>query len=367
MRKSILEKYAHLLVNYSLYLKKGETLFIRTTTLAEPLVKEVYRAALKNGAHVEVFFDFDGKEKIYNQEAQQHQLEYVSPLLKHAYENFDAYLYIIAPSNLSEMQEADQDKQKISKAAFQPISRTYSERTANGSMKRSLCLYPTPASAQAAGMSMEDYEDFVFSACHLFAEDPAAEWLKIRAAQQSVVDYLNNVKEVRYKNPNTDITFSVDGRTWINSDGCNNMPSGEVFSSPVEDSVNGHIHFDYPSYYQGHEVQGITLEVKNGKVESWKAEKGQAFLDKIFQIEGSRYFGEVAIGTNYGIQKPTKNILFDEKIGGSIHMAIGQSYLQTGGKNDSSVHWDMICDMTQGGQIFADGKLIYENGKFLLS
>lgn len=366
MRKSILEKYANLLVNYSLYLKKDETLFIKTTTQAEPLVKEIYREALKNGAHVEVFFDFSDQQKIYIEEAQEHQLERVSPLTKYAYENFDAYLYIIAPDNLTSMANADQAKLKISKAASRDISRTYSERTANGSMKRSLCLYPTNASAQAAGMSLEEYEDFVFNACHLYDENPESKWQEVHNMQQGIVDYMNKIETVRYVNPDSDITFSVKGRTWINSDGKNNMPSGEVFSSPVEDSVNGHIYFDYPSYYQGQEVQGIKLEVKDGEVVSWKADKGQEFLDKIFEIPGSKFFGEVAIGTNYGIQIPTKNILFDEKIGGTIHMAIGQSYLQTGGKNDSSVHWDMIANMKDGGKIFADGKLIYENGKFLI-
>lgn len=366
MRKTILERYAQLLVNYSLYLKKGETLFIRTSTVAEPLVKEIYREATRKGAHVEVFFDFQGKAKIFNQEASEEQLKRVSPLTEYAYNNFDAYLYIIAEYNLTSMQNADQAKQKIQQEANKAISQVYSKRTAEGSMKRSLCLYPTNASAQAAGMSLEEYEDFVFGACHLFADDPEAEWLKIREHQQGKVDYLNKVATVRYVNPKSDISFSVDGRTWINSDGCNNMPSGEVFSSPVEDSVNGHIYFDYPSYYQGHEVQGILLEVKDGQVIKWNADKGQEFLNKIFDIPGSRYFGEVAIGTNYGIQTPTKNILFDEKIGGTIHMAIGQSYLQTGGKNESSVHWDMIADMKHGGQIFADGTLIYENGQFLI-
>lgn len=366
MRKSILEKYAELLVDYSLYLKKGEKLFIRTTTLAEPLVKEIYRLATRRGTQVEVFFDMDDQQKIFLEEADEDLLKTVSPLMQHCYENFDAYLYIIAHHNLTSTQNVDQAKQKIRSQAMQAISKTYSKRTAEGSMKRSLCLFPTHASAQAAGMSLEEYEDFVFNACHLFADKPEAEWLKIRKSQQVVVDYLNKVKKVRYVNPDSDITFSVDGRTWINSDGCNNMPSGEVFSSPVEDSVNGHIYFDYPSFYQGHEVQGIKLEVKDGEVVKWTADKGQDFLDKIFEVPGAKYFGEVAIATNYGIQTPTKNILFDEKMGGTIHMAIGQSYLQTGGKNESSVHWDMIANMRDGGKIFADDKLIYEDGKFLI-
>ena len=215
-------------------------------------------------------------------------------------------------------------------------------------------------------MSLEEYQDFVYNACHLSAEDPAATWRKVREMQQGITDYLNHSDQIRYINKRSDISFSVKGRTWINSDGKANMPSGEVFTGPIEDSVNGHIYFNYPIVYMGHEVEGVTLHVKEGKVVQWEAEKGQHFLDEIFKIDGARYFGEVAIGTNYNIRQITKNILFDEKIGGSVHMAIGQSYKQTGGKNQSPIHWDMITDMKDGGQIWADGKLIYQNGHFLI-
>jgi aminopeptidase len=367
MKKTILEKYAHLLVHYSLFLKPGEKLFVRTTTLAEPLVKELYRAATRAGAVMEVFFDFEDQGKILAEEGSDELLQYTSPFMQYAFEHFDAYLNIMAPYNLMGMQQANPEKVKLMKNASKPYMKVYSERTGNGTMRRSLCLYPTPASAQAAGMSMDDYENFVFGACHLFAESPEAEWLKIRVFQQRIVDHLNTVHTVRYVNPKTDISFVTAGRTWINSDGKANMPSGEVFTSPVEDSVNGHVHFDYPSIYGGHEVQGITLHVENGEVKNWEAVRGQEFLDRIFDEPGARFFGEAAIGCNYGIQTPTKNILFDEKIGGTIHMAIGQSYLQAGGKNESTVHWDMIADMTtNGGQIFTDGTLIYENGKFVI-
>lgn len=169
-----------------------------------------------------------------------------------------------------------------------------------------------------------------------------------------------------FKKERTDITFSVEGRIWMNSDGQTNMPSGEVYTAPHEDNVNGTIFFDYPSIYRGHLVQGITLHVEQGEIVSWEAKTGQALLDEVFNTEGARRFGEVAIGTNYNIQKPTGNILFDEKIGGSIHMAVGQAYYQTGGKNTSPIHWDMISDMISEGEIWADGNLIYRNGKFLI-
>jgi len=280
-------------------------------------------------------------------------------------EDFDAYLVVRAPYNLKEDQNVNREKQKIRQQSTKWLSELYFSRTADGSLTRSLCQYPTNAGAQEAGMSLEEYEHFIYNACKLYEEDPKAAWLKVRKKQQAVVDYLNKASDVRYVCGKTDISFSVEGRTWINSDGRTNMPSGEVFSGPVEDSVNGTVFFNYPSIFMGTEIRGITLKVENGEVIEWSAEQGEDILDKVFDIDGARFFGEVAIGTNYSIQRPTKNILFDEKIGGTIHMAVGQSYKQTGGKNMSAIHWDMITDMKDGGQIFIDGKLAYQNGHFL--
>ncbi|MBT8233077.1 MAG: aminopeptidase [Saprospiraceae bacterium] len=368
--ESILEKYAKLLCHYSLELKPKEKLYISTTTLAEPLVREIFREATKMGVHVEVNFSFREQGKIFLDNANEHLLSQVPSLHDIAIREFDAYLNIRAPFNLNETNNVDASKRKLRTAAMSPINKVYFERTAdrNGpnGLKRSLCQYPTQASAQAANMSLEEYQQFVFNACHLFSNNPEGEWLKIRAQQQHIKEYLDKVSMVRYKADHTDISFSVEGRTWINSDGQTNMPSGEVFSGPVEDSVNGKVHFTFASIYMGQDVQGITLWVENGEVVKWDAEIGKQVLDEVFKIPGAKYFGEVAIGTNYNIQQTTRNILFDEKIGGTIHMAVGQSYKQTGGKNQSGIHWDMITDMSKSGQIFADDKLIYEKGKFLI-
>jgi aminopeptidase len=363
---NILQKYAHLLVHYCLHLKPGEKLYITTTTLAEPLVREVYREAIRAGAFVEYHMSFREHNRIFIAEANDAQLDHIYPAYKDMMATFDAYLVIRAPFNAREDQSNDPQKSSRRQNALFEVNKIYTERIADRSLKRCLCQYPTQSSAQEAGMSLEEYEHFVYNACHLFADDPASEWRLIGKMQQHITDYLNTCDQIRYVNKKSDISFSVKGRTWINSDGKANMPSGEVFSGPIEDSVNGYIHFNYPIVYMGHEVEGVTLQVKDGKVENWHAEKGQHFLDEIFKIDGARYFGEVAIGTNYNIQRVTKNILFDEKIGGSVHMAIGQSYKQTGGKNQSPIHWDMITDMKDGGEIWADGKLIYQNGQFLV-
>ena len=365
----MLQKYAYLLVNYSLSIKPGDKLFIQTTTLAEPLVTEIYREALRAGAAiVETDFIFRDRTRILLTEANETQLQNISPLYKLAMETFDAYLHIRAPFNLREDNNIDSTRAKIRSTAMTPIHDIYMMRTGTRALKRNLCQYPTDAAAQEAGMSLEEYTDFVFRACKLFDEDPIKSWLEVHAQQQKAVDFFNTKENIRYlnKNSGTDIKFSTKGRLWINSDGQTNMPSGEIYTSPVEDSVNGKIKFTHTGIYGGVEVEGVTLWVKNGIIEKWEAARGKDFLDHIFSIEGARQFGEAAIGTNKGIQRITKNILFDEKIGGTIHMAIGQSYEQCGGKNKSSVHWDMITDMTNGGKIFADDKLIYQNGLFLI-
>lgn len=363
-------RYAKLLLDYCLEIKPGDKLYIVTSMLAEPLVREVYRYATQLGAQTEIDFQFSGKSKMFFDNAPDELLTSEPVFHKKALEEFDAYLNIRAPYNLNETSNIDPEKRKKRSEAIQEINNIYFERTADrhapGALRRCLCQYPTEASAQKANMSLEEYSAFVYQACHLNAENPKAEWLKIREDQQRIKEYLDKVKEMQYKSDKTDIRFSVEGRTWINSDGQANMPSGEVFSAPVEDSVNGKVYFSFPSIYMGRDVSGISLWVENGKIIKWDAEEGGEVLDQVFSIAGANYFGEVAIGTNYNIRQSTRNILFDEKIGGTIHMAVGQSYKQCGGLNRSSIHWDMITDMTESGQIYADGKLIYEKGKFLI-
>lgn len=359
------QKYANLLLDYCLEIKEGQKLFIKSSTLAEPLLRELYRGGVSRGAHVVVDMSFRGQNKIFMDNASEAQLGFASPNYVEAMNHYDAYLAVRAPFNLREDQNIEGDKRKLRSQALKDLNQAYFNRTASGEMVRSLCQYPTQASAQEAGMSLDEYRDFVFKACNLDKPDPKKAWLEVREKQQSIVDHLNTVDKVRYVGKGTDISFSVKGRTWINSDGRTNMPSGEVFTGPIEDSVNGTVYFKYPSIFMGTEVQGITLDVKDGEVVKWSAEKGNEILDQVFDIEGARRFGEVAIGTNYNIQKPTKNILFDEKIGGTIHMAVGQSYKQSGGLNQSTIHWDMIAEMKEGGQIYTDKKLIYENGVFL--
>ena len=367
-RLDILLKYANLLVNYCLAVKKGDKVYINASALAEPLIKEVVKAVYVAGGIPVLNVELNGISELVLEYGEEHQLTWVNPMKKYIMENFDCYLNIRAGFEKGDDEKAPEspEKFKLLQQSQQEINKIFWERIGNGSMRRCVCQYPTLAAAGDAELSLEEYEHFVYQSCYLYDEDPVAKWLEVRKKQQVYVDYLNKVDLVQYKGPNIDISFSVKGRTWINSDGRANMPSGEVFSAPIEDSVNGKVYFSYPGLYMGKDVSGVSLEVKDGLIINWSAEQGKDVLDKVFSIPGARNWGEVAIGTNYNIQRTTRNILFDEKIGGSIHMAVGQSYKQCGGKNESSVHWDMITDMKNGGEIWADGIKIYENGLFLL-
>ena len=358
-------RYADLLLDYSLEIKAGDRLFVSTTTLAEELVAALYRGTLRRGAYLEASLDWDGKSRVLLEEGNDQQLDWLSPQTREAFTEYETFLAIKAPFNLRDQQEVDPGRQARRAEGLRAIQDVYNRRTGSRELRRSLCQYPTQAAAQQAGMSLEAYRRFVYQACKLDQEDPAAAWRALRSQQQKIVDRLNEGSVVSYRNADTDIRFSCKGRRWINSDGTTNMPSGEVYTSPVEDSVEGVVRFDYPALHGGHELQDVTLWVEGGEVRRWEARQGKGYLDRIFDLPGARRFGEAAIGTNYGIDRFTGNILFDEKIGGTIHMALGESYQQCGGKNKSSIHWDLLADMRQGGEISVDGELIYRDGNFI--
>ena len=230
-----------------------------------------------------------------------------------------------------------------------------------------LTLFPTHAYAQDAEMSLSEFEDFVFHACLLDGdEDPAERWKRVSAEQQRIVEWLDGKQMVRVEAPRTDLIMSIAGRKFINSDGKHNFPSGEVFTSPVEDTVEGHISFSYPASYNGRTVQGVKLTFQEGKVTHFSAEQGEEYLRAMLSLdEGASKLGEFAIGTNAGVTRVTRNVLFDEKIAGTIHCALGNAYPNAGGTNKSAIHWDMVTDM-RAGRITVDDATLYENGRFVI-
>lgn len=366
MEDSRIIKYAQTLVHYSLEVEKGNLVVIQGYEAAYPLIEACYREVVKVGAHPFVLMKHDLNE-ILLKEGTNEQLAYISPLSKELVKKADRLLNIGGGNNTKYMSNIDPKKISHFNKAHGEISKLQMDRATKGELKWSLCMYPTQSLAQEAGMSLREYEEFIFEACLLNDEDPTVSWKKIRDSQQNLVNYLNGKKHLRIIADETDIEMSLKDRVWINSDGHTNFPSGEVYTGPVEDSVNGTIRFSFPGVYSGQEIEDIRLVFRDGKVIEAKASRGQKLLDAILDTDdGAKMVGEVAIGTNYSIKKFTKNMLFDEKIGGTVHLALGKSYPQSGGKNSSAIHWDMLCDMKSGGEIYADGELFYKNGKTLL-
>lgn len=366
--QTVWDKYAKVLVDYSVDVQKGDTVQIRATSIyAKELVKAVYKRVLERGGHPILRTSFEDMSDIFIKMASDEQLDYVDPIIKLEYETIDKFISIGAPMNTKNMARADLSKLARRGKATKKLSETLMKRSADGTAKWVIADVPTHALAQEAGMSLEEYTEFLFKSCYLDIDDPVGKLRELDEKQTKWANYLNGVKILHITGEKTDITFNVEGRKWISCSGLNNYPDGEVFTSPVEDGINGEIYFDYPQNYRGNSAQGVHLWIENGKVIKATADRGEEFLNAMLDMdEGSRGIGEIAVGTNDMIQEITGNILFDEKIGGAIHMACGASYPETGGKNVSGLHWDLIKNMKNGGKIYADDKLIYENGKFII-
>lgn len=361
------DQLADLLVNYSVNIQPRQKVAVRGSTLAAPLIKAVYQKVLQAGAYPVLMPTLPGMNEILYKYGSDDQLQYVPDHLKMMIETFDAEISIMAEENTKALSSIDPKRMALASQAQQPLFKIFLDRAARGELKWTLTLFPTQAHAQDAEMSLDEYADFVFNACMPDPKDPVGYWRKFSARQDRIIDWLKGKKEVHVTAPETDLTLSVAGRTFINCDCHENVPDGEVFTGPVETSANGHVYFSYPAIFAGHEVTGVRLWFENGKVVKATAEKNEAYLLKTLDTdEGSRYLGEFAIGTNEGIQRFTGEILFDEKIGGSFHMALGAGYPETGSVADSAIHWDMICDMRKDGEIRVDGELLSKNGKFVI-
>jgi len=354
-----------ILVNYSTKVKSGDWVLVRSDVLAEPLVEEVVRELVKAGGHPTVHLSSDAINETYFREANDEQLKWVSPVEKMLYNQADVLISIRATTNTRSMSGIQPEKQRTLSLARRELTETYLRRSASKELRWVGTQYPCPAYAQEADMSLRDYANFVYGATFADQDDPIAHWKKIHDEQQVIVDWLKGKKIVSVKSPNADLTLSVEDRIFINSDGKHNMPSGEIFTGPVEDSANGWVEFTYPAIHGGREVEGVRLVFENGKVTKASAKKNEDYLLALLDSDdGARYLGEFAIGTNYGITRFTKSILFDEKIGGTFHMAVGAGYPETGSVNKSNIHWDFICDVREDSEIRVDGDLLYKDGQF---
>jgi aminopeptidase len=366
MGDSRLNKLAKLLVNYSTQVKPGDFVFVMCDEVASPWMVEVVKEAVKAGAHVETLLNSQEVSEVKLKYSTEEQLLEENFLMKQLINKADVWITAWGNRNTKVNSNIDSKRLQLSSKGAASWRKIYSERMGNGKLRWCGTQFPTYSDAQEASMSFSDYENFVYEAGLLDCENPAEEWNRISAEQERWVKYLDMKKQLHIISEGTDIKVNILGRKWINCDGRVNFPDGEIFTSPVEDSIEGYITFSFPGIYAGKEIEGIKLVVEGGKVVKANAKKGEDLLLALLATDqGASFFGEVAIGTNYNIKKFTRNMLFDEKIGGTVHMAIGDSMPEAGGKNRSTIHWDMLCDMNNGGKIYADGELFYENGKFI--
>jgi aminopeptidase len=361
---------ADVIINYSLQVKAGERVLIRSTSPAgEPLAQALYQAALRAGAEAFIYIHVHDEDSLAIEATDNLDLlAAVNPMLQLMYETCQAVVRIDASENPRALSDYPATAQQARAQAAAGVLKIQMEREGNGSLRRCTTQFPTQGYAQAAGMSLLQYEEFVFRACKLHLANPGAAWRELEQTQQRLVEYLAGKNHLHVRGSHIDLKMSIAGRPFLNAAGQINFPDGEIFTGPVEDSVNGWVKFTYPAYYGGNEVTGIELTFENGLVTQAHAQKNEVFLLRTLDTDpGARRLGEFAIGTNRDIQRFTGSILFDEKIGGTVHLAVGQGYPQTGSVNTSAVHWDMICDMRSGGEIWVDGELFYRDGEFLIN
>ncbi len=366
-------KLAQVLVQYCVKPRPGERVGITpagSLAAALSLQTEVLREVLKSGGIPHPYLIptlVDEFDYVFFATANDAQLEQPDRIFELVTKEFDCDIVILCETNTRRLSRVDPERQALARRAHSDLIRLYYERAARGELRWVATASPTLAYAQDAEMSLEEYEDFVYSAMFVDTEDPVSRWEEIGRKQEALVEWLRGRQAVQVRGKHVDLGFSIDGRTFVSCDGHLNMPDGEIFTGPVEDSVNGWLESTYPAIKNGVDVGQVTFRFENGRIVRADAEKNQAYLDKTLATdEGARRLGEFGIGTNHAIKVFTKNMLFDEKIGGTIHVAAGLGFPETGAKNESALHWDFLCDMREGGQITVDGQPFYDSGRFLI-
>ena len=367
MRDPRVDRLAALLVGYSLELREGEVVRIDGGDCAAPVLLALYREALAVGARPYLNVALEGIDETLLARGTEEQIQYLSPVVWNEVETMDAMISVWSDENTRALSGVDPGKHGLYIASRRKISERRWQRITAGEMRWCGSLFPTQAHAQDADMSLEDYERFVFHACRVDEQDGdvAESWRRTAAALAEQARSLEAIRELRIVGPDTDLVVGVAGRTWIAADGRLNMPDGEVFTSPVETATKGEIRYQFPAIYEGREVEDVRLRFEDGVVVHAEASRGEDYLHALLEIHGARVLGEVAFGLNYGIDRFTRNILFDEKIGGTMHFALGSAFEQAGGQNQSGLHWDMVCDLRRDGEVYADGELVWKAGRFL--
>jgi aminopeptidase len=367
VRDPRVQNLAKILVRYSTEVRDGDVCVIQGATSGEPLLLAIYEEVLRAGGNPVVQMAPEEAAASFYALASDAQLEWVSPTAEWLAEHADVRISVISDENPRALTRVDPAKPARVQRARGRLSDTILRRAAQGEHRWSLSAFPTHGMAAEAGMSLAEYEDFFYDACLATDADPVTAWARSADETNRLCGWIQGGEEVHITGPGTDIRLGVAGRTWIPCVGKRNMPDGEFFTGPVEDSVEGEVAFSFPAVYSGREVAGVRLRFEGGKVVDASAEHGEDFLIEMLDSDdGARTLGELGIGTNYGIATGTREILLDEKIGGTVHMAIGKSYPESGGVNESAVHWDMVCDLRQGGRIVVDGQDLQVGGRFVV-
>ena len=362
-----IEKLADVIVNYSTVVQPGDRVFIHGNIITEPLIREVYAKVLQAGGHPLIMTQLSGTNELLYSYASEKQLAYVPEPVKVVFETYEVIITILGTENTKALTNVDPQKMVLLNKSQAELGKTMMQRISDGSLRWLGTEFPTNAGAQDAEMSLREFENLVYGACLPDMNDPVRYWKRFSVKQAKIVDWFKGKEEIRVVGPETDVRLSIAGRTFLSADGRQNMPDGEVYTSPVENSIEGHVYFSYPAIYRDREVSGVRLWFEQGRVVKATAERGEDFLHHILDTdEGARYVGEFAIGTHTGITNFTRSILFDEKIGGSFHMALGAGFAEIGGTNESAIHWDMICDLRGGGEIWVDDELLHKDGQFVV-
>lgn len=367
MRDDRVERVADILVDYSCEVKQDDKVMITGSYLAEPLMLAVYTRCLQRGAHPMLRVGLPAAEPLLYKHASDEQLQYIWETDRWLYDNIDVTYSIISDANTRQLSKSDPARQVVRSKARKPLTDRFLERGASGELRWNVTLFPTEAHAMDAEMSLAEYEDFYYGACLVDAADPVAEWRRVAEGHKRLAEWLEGRNEVHITGEGTDLYLEVGGRAFLPADGKENFPDGEIFTGPIENKTRGEVTFSFPAIYGGQSVEGIRLEFEDGRVVSASADKNEEFLIKTLDTDpGARVLGEIGIGTNYGITEFTGEVLLDEKIGGTVHLAVGAAYPESGGTNESAVHWDMVCDLRQGGRITVDGDPLMEDGKLLV-
>jgi aminopeptidase len=361
-----LRRLAKVLVSYSGGVKPGDLTVVQGSMHVEPLLEELYAAVLRAGGHPVVRCAPELDDLLFR-EGSDRQIEWQTPGERQDIDQADVWIVVDSPKNTKALTSVDPEREARVQRARLPLRERYLERALAGELRWVLTAYPTNAAAQDAEMSLAQYEDFIYGASLLDDGDPVGRWRAFADELQRVADFLNTKQELRFVAEGTDLSFAVGGdRTWLPADGHENFPDGEVFTAPLDDSAEGEITFTFPAVFSSRQVDDVRLRFHEGEVVEASASRGEDFLREMVALDdGARRVGELAFGLNDAVRVFTRNILFDEKIGGTMHLALGSAYPECGGTNRSALHWDMICDLRSGGEVYADGELVYRDGRFL--